>query len=232
LNLLEVGFQREIPGNWSFSLDRYLEAITQGDLIGRYAYPTYLGIGLIMMAIGGIVQAVMVPSRATPYVILLVLLVAFSLGEQVNPLLRVRPFDGLDVARFQLYMVPVIAVLGLPFLASLGTAVVGLSRLRRPPQWLSGTIGGVLVALVLGHAAWDGAVASQRLFTPYRVTPAAQQALDWFGQEGHQGKVLGVGFWNWDDFLLPYYLRQAVVDGWHDEGARNWRSVRPLRMMM
>jgi len=64
------------------------------------------------------------------------------------------------------------------------------------------------------------------------VTPAAQQALDWFGQEGHQGKVLGVGFWHWDDFLLPYYLHQAVVDGWHDEGAKNWRNVRPLRMMM
>ncbi|MEE8442239.1 MAG: 6-pyruvoyl-tetrahydropterin synthase-related protein, partial [Dehalococcoidia bacterium] len=77
LNLLEVGFQREIPGNWSFPLDRYLRAITQGDLIGMYAYPTYLGIGLIVMAIGGMVQAVMVPSRATPYVILLVLLVAF-----------------------------------------------------------------------------------------------------------------------------------------------------------
>lgn len=41
-----------------------------------------------------------------------------------------------------------------------------------------------------------------------------------------------MGFWHWDDFLLPYYLRQAVVDGWHDEGARNWRNVRPLRIMM
>jgi len=232
VNLVEAGFEREIPGLWSFPLAKYLQAITQRDLIGFYAYPNYLGIGLIAMAVGGTVQAMVLPSRSTPYAILLLLLVAFSLGEQINPLLRVRPLDGLDVARFQLYMVPVIAVVGLPFLASVGTTVVGLLRLRKSPRWLPTAIGGVLAALILGQAVWDGAVASQRLFQPYRVTPAAQQALDWFGQEGRQGKVLGVGFWHWDDFLLPYYLRQAVVDGWHDEGARNWRTVRPLRMMM
>ena len=232
MNLLEAGFQREIPGLWSFPLARYFEAITQRDLIGFYAYPNYLGIGLIIMAVGGTVQAIVSPSRHTPYVILLLLLVAFSLGEQANPLLRVRPLDGLDVARFQLYMVPIIALIGLPFLAALGTTVVDLLSLRKPPKWLPAAVSGALVALVLGQAIWDGAEASRKLFQPYRVTPAAQQALDWFGQEGNQGKVLGVGFWHWDDFLLPYYLDQAVVDGWHDEGARNWRTVRALRIMM
>ncbi|MDO8750654.1 MAG: hypothetical protein Q7K03_05870 [Dehalococcoidia bacterium] len=232
INLIQAGFQRETPGLWSFPITQYLGAITQRDLIGLYAYPNYLGLGLIAMAIGGAVQSFLVPSRHTPYAILLVVLVAFSLGEQANPLLRVRPFDGLDVARFGLYMAPVIALVGVPFLASAGTAVVALTRLRRPPTWLPGAVGGLLVALVLGLAMWDGAVASQRLFGPYRVTPAMQQALEWFGKEEHQGKELGVGFWHWDDFLLPYYLRRAVVDGWHDEGARNWRTVRALRIMM
>ena len=78
----------------------------------------------------------------------------------------------------------------------------------------------------------DAAVASANLFQPYRVSSATQEALDWFAEEGREGKVLGVGFWHWDDFLLPYYLRQPVVDGWHDEGAKNWRTVRPLRIMM
>ena len=231
-NLLEAGFQRETPGLWSFPLVQYLKAINQRELIGFYAYPIYLGIGLITMCIGGTIQAMVSPSRSTPYAVLLLLLVAFSLGEQVNPLLRVRPLDGLDVARFQLYMVPIIAVVGLPFLATVGTAVVELLRLGKPPGWLPAAIGGILVALLLGQAVWDGAVASQRLFQPYQVTPATRQALDWFGQEGRHGKVLGVGFWHWDDFLLPYYLGQAVVDGWHNEGARNWRTVRPLRIMM
>ena len=231
-NLLEAGFQRETPGLWSFPLSNYLGAITQRGLIGFYAYPNYLGIGLIVMGIGGIVQAFLVPSRSTPYAILLVLLVAFSLGEQVNPLLRVRPLDGLDVARFQLYMAPIIVVVGVSFLASVRAAVKGLFRWRESLAWLPAVIGGVLAVAVLGQAIWDGATASQRLFHPYKVTVATQEAINWFGQEEHKGKVLGVGFWHWDDFLLPYYIRQAVVDGWHDEGARNWRTVRALRMMM
>ncbi len=231
-NLLEAGFQRETPGIWSFSLAQYLGAITQRGLIGLYAYPNYLGFGLIAMAIGGTVQSFLVPSRLTPYATLLVVLVALSLGEQVNPLVRVRPLDGLDVARFPVYMTPVIAVVGVPFLSSVGTAIVGLTRLRHPPAWLPRAAIGVIVALVIGLAAWDGAESSQKLFRPYQVTPATQQALGWFGQAEHQGKELGVGFWHWDDFLLPYYLRHAVVDGWHDEGARNWRTVRALRIMM
>ena len=232
VHILDVGFQREFPGLWTFPLTQYLEAITQRDLIGLYAYPTYLGFGLIVMAIGGTVQALISPSRYTPYGILLLVLVAFSLGEQVNPLIRVEPLNGLDVARFHTYLVPVITIVGLPFLASVSTLLAQGIRLLKPPGWLPTAGGTLVVVLILSQAVWDGATASRRLFEPYRVTPAAQQAFDWFAREGSQGKVLGVGFWNWDDFLLPYYLERAVVDGWHDEGASNWRTVRRLRIMM
>ena len=232
VNLAAAGFQREIPGLWSFSLAQYLDAITQRDLIGLYAYPTYLGIGLIAMAVGGVIQGLISPSRSTPYAVLLIVLVAVSLGEQVNPLIRVRPLDGLDVARFQLYMVPIIAILGLPFLVSVRGALVDMVRLRNTPGWLPAVTGGLFVALIVGQAVWDGAVASQRLFKPYRITPEAQLALEWLGGEEHQGKVLCVGFWHWDDFLLPYMYNRSVVDGWHDEGAENWRTVRVLRNMM
>lgn len=232
VNIVDVGFQREFPGLWSFPLADYLNAITQRDLIGYYAYPTYLGAGLIVMAVGGIVQALVSPSRFTPYAILLLVLVAFSLGEQVNPLIRVRPLDGLDVARFHIYLVPLIAVVGLPFLASVSGLLAQTLRMLNPPGWLATATSGLLVALILVQAVWDAAVASQRLFEPYQVTPSFQLALDWFAQEGNQGKILGVGFWNWDDFLLPFYLGQPVVDGWHDEGAKNWRTIRPLRKMM
>ncbi len=232
VNLAAAGFQREIPGLWSFPLAEYLNAITRRDLIGLYAYPTYLGIGLILMAVGGVIQGLLSPSRSTPYAVLLVVLVAISLSEQVNPLIRMRPLDGLDVARFQLYMVPIIAVVGLPFLATVGIALVGLVRLRNTPVWLPPAISGLFVALILGQALWDGAVSSQRLFKPYHVTREAQLALEWLGSEEHRGKVLGVGFWHWDDFLLPYMFNQPVVDGWHDEGTKNWRTVRVLRMMM
>ena len=232
LNLAEAGFERETPGLWSFPLWSYLEALTQRDLIGLYAYPNYIGVGFIALAIGGVIQALVTPSRTTPYAILLIVFVAFSLGEQVNPLVRVWPLSGLDVARFQVYMVPLMVLVGLPFLANLPGAVGELLRARRVPGWPSAVVSGLLVVLVVGQVLWDGALASRRLFHPYRLSLAAGQAVKWLGEDGHEGKVLGVGFWHWDDFLLPYYVGRSVVDGWHDEGAKDWRSVRALRMMM
>ena len=232
INVLEAGFRREVPGLWTFPLVDYLEAITSADIIAQYAFPSYLGLAFIVVAIGGTIQALVAPSRHTPYAMLLLILVAFSLGEQVNPLLRVRPFDGLDVARFHLYMVPAMALVGLPFLASVGGGIGDLLRLRRAPSWLPAVVSSILAFIVLGQMARDAAVASQRLFQPYQVGSSLQEALDWFAEAGHEGKVLGVGFWHWDDFLLPYDQRRPVVDGWHDEGARNWRTVRPLRLMM
>ena len=212
INLLDAGFQREIPGLWSFPLVQYLDAVSNTGLIAEYAFPSYLGLSLITLGIGGAVHALVAPSRYTPYAILLLILLALSLGEQVNPLLRVRPFDGLDVARFHLFMVPVIVIVGLPFLASVGEGIGGL--------------------VVLGQMTRDATVASDKLFQPYRVSESMSEAIAWFAQEGHEGKVLGVGFWHWDDFLLPYLAGRSVVDGWHDEGTESWRTMRPLRRMM
>ncbi len=231
VNLLDAGFRRETPGLWTFPLVQYMEAITSTGLIAQYGFPSYIGIAFIIMAVGGTVQALVMPSRYTPYAILLLILVAFSLGEQVNPLLRIRPFDGLDVARFHLFMVPIMAVVGLPFLASLGEGMVGLVR-RQTAPWVPGLASGLLAVAILGQMTWDASVASGLLFQPYRVSATMGEALDWFAEEEREGKVLGVGFWHWDDFLLPYRVSRAVVDGWHDEGAKNWRAVRSLRTMM
>jgi len=231
-NMIEADFQRETAGLWSFPLLQYLQAITQRGLIGLYAYPNYMGIVFIVMAVGGTVHSMLYPSRTTSYAILLVLLVFFSLGEKANPLIRVRPLDGLDVARFQLYMMPVISVVALPFLCTVRSLMAGWLRHPRVLPWWPAIATGIVATLVMAPAIWDASAASRQLFQPYQVSPAAQEALDWLSQEGHEGKSLGVGFWHWDDFLLPYYLRRTVVDGWHDEGARNWRTVRALRIMM
>lgn len=231
-NLLRANFHREVPGLWSFPGIIYLRALTNRDLIGWYAYPNYVGIGLTALAIGGILHAFVARTPTRPYAVLLLLLLAFSLGEQVNPLIRVGPLTGLDVARFQLYMAPVTVVVGLPFLSTLGTAFAQLAGHRRASRWLPRLGGGLAVSLLLLQTAWDTAAASERLFTPYRLTPEARAMVRWLGGEGREGKVLGVGFWHWDDFFLPYYLHQPVVDGWHDEGARNWQPVRALRAMM
>ena len=232
VNVLDAGFRREVPGLWTFPLRQYVDAITDTNLIAQYAFPSYLGIAFIVLAVGGTVHALVLPSRTTPYAILLLILVAFSLGEQVNPLLRLRPFDALDVARFHLFLVPFMALVGLPFLESVGKGMGDLLRLRRIPRWLPATVSGTLALVVLGQMSVDAVAASRALFQTYRVSTLMEETLDWFEGEGGDGKVLGVGLWHWDDFLLPYYLQRGVVDGWHDEGAKNWRTVRPLRLMM
>lgn len=232
VHLLEVGFRREEPGLWTFPLRVYLKALTDWGLVGQYTYPSYVGMGLLFAGVGGVVLSLTTASRFTPYGILVLVLVGFSVGEQANPLVRVWPFAGLDVARFQLYAVPFAALLGAAFVQRVGGGLRDWVGRTTGRGWARGAAGAALPLLVLGSLVWDGALASQRLFQPYRVAPGFQEALDWFGQEGSKGKVLGVGFWNWDDFLLPYSVRRPVVDGWHDEGAANWREVRALRMMM
>lgn len=231
-NLVQAGFERETPGLWSFSLTRYVQALTERDLIGVHTYPSYIGIGLATMLIGGLLRAFLSPSRITPYAVLLVVLVAFSLGEQINPLIRVEPLTGLDVARFQFYMAPFIVLVGLPFIASLASSAAQFLRARGVAPRAASTLAGLIVVLLAGQALWDASAASQELFRPYRVTEGTRSLMAWLDQEGREGKVLGVGFWHWDDFLLPYTIQRPVVDGWHDEGARNWETVRQLRLMM
>ena len=231
-NLAQADFHREAPGLWSFAPLTYVQRLADRSMMGQYTYPNYIGAGLTVLAIGGILHAFVAQTRALPYAALLLLLLAVSLGAQANPLIRIGPLTGLDVARFQLYMAPVIAVVGLPFLSSLGVAIAQLVGQGRAFRWLP-AVGGVLaVALLVGQTAWDSAGASAKLFHTYRISPEAQEMVRWLGEPGREGKALGVGFWNWDDFFLPAELHQPVVDGWHDEGARDWRQVRALRLMM
>ncbi|MBI4201554.1 MAG: hypothetical protein HY532_00365 [Chloroflexi bacterium] len=231
-NLLEADFHREIPGLWSFSVRSYVRSLADRTLIGWYTYPNYIGIGLTALAIGGILHSFVTRSRTLPYTVLLLLLLAFSLGEQTNPLIRVGPLTGLDVARFQLYLAPVLVVVGLPFLASVPVALGELIGQAKAIRWVPRAGVALAIALLLVQAAWDSVQASSRMFHTYRLSPEAEQMVAWLGEEGQGGKVLGVGFWNWDDFFLPARLHLPVVDGWHDEGAANWREVRPLRIMM
>lgn len=231
-NLIEADFHREVPGLWSFPPLTYLQRLTDRSMMGQYTYPNYFGVGLIILAIGGILHAFVAQTRVLPYAVLLLLLMAISIGEQANPLIRVGPLTGLDVARFQLYMAPIIAVVGLPFLSSLSVAFAQLVGPGKAFQWLPVVGSSLAVALLVGQTAWDSAAASAKLFHTYRIAPEAQEMVQWLGQPGREGKVLGVGFWNWDDYFLPAELHQPVVDGWHDEGARDWRQVRALRLMM
>ncbi|PZC51213.1 MAG: putative membrane protein [Chloroflexi bacterium] len=231
-SLLEYGFEREIPGIWSFSLHRYFKASLDVELIGSHIYPSYIGLGLIFMAVGGLIHTLTNVSRTTPYAILLLLIIALSLGEAVNPIVKLWPFSSLDVARFQVFMTPLIAVVGLPFLKNAAKTITSLVALVVKKNLRTSLATGLIIALIAGPMALDSSVTSSKIFKPYLITPDAQAAFNWLGEEGREGKVLGVGSWHWHTFLMPYILGRSVVDGWHDEGAKNWQKIRALRTMM
>lgn len=231
-SLLEYGFEREIPGIWSFPLHRYFKASLDGELIGSHIYPSYIGLGLIFMAVGGLIHTLTSVSRTTPYAILLLVIIALSLGEAVNPIVKLWPFSRLDVARFQVYMIPLIAVVGLPFLKDATKTITNLTTLAIKRALPTSLATWVIIGLIAVPMVWDSVVTSSKIFKPYLVSPDTQAAFDWLDQEGREGNILGVGSWHWHTFLVPYILDRNVVDGWHDEGAKNWQQVRALRTMM
>ena len=231
-SLLEYGFEREIPGIWSFPLHRYFKASLDGELIGSHIYPSYVGFGLILMVVGGLIHTLTSVSRTTPYAILLLVIIALSLGEAVNPIVKLWPFSRLDVARFQVYAIPLIAVVGLPFLKDAMKTITSLIALAIKRTLPASLATGLIIGLIAGPMVWDSSVTSSKIFKPYLVTSDAQAAFNWLDQEGREGNVLGVGSWHWHTFLMPYILGRSVVDGWHDEGAKNWQKVRALRTMM
>ena len=112
VHALDVGFRREVPGLWAPDVATYSTNIVDSSLIGAHIYPSYLGITLMLLAIGGTVYALLERQRLAGLAIMLLVLVWFSMGADANPLIRVYPFSGLDTARFHLYMVPLMALLG------------------------------------------------------------------------------------------------------------------------
>jgi hypothetical protein len=122
-------------------------------------------------------------------------------------------------------------VLGAFYLSELRKVAGGPARrfLRRSPALLWAV---VLVAL-FAIPIHDSVRASLKVMEPFRLEPSAQAALDWLaGPDSGAGKVLGVGWWNWAAFLVPYETGRAVMDGWYDEGTRDWRAIRQVRRMM
>ncbi len=84
----------------------------------------------------------------------------------------------------------------------------------------------------LALPARDAIRSSSQVLRPYQVSPQVQQALDWLEPQPSSGSVLGIGWWNWDAYLIPQSSGRAVVDGWYDEGTVDWRPIREIRHMM
>ena len=238
INAVDVGFRREIPGNWVSSISTYQENILRRDLIGVFTYPSYLASWLVLaLATAGTVYSLASRHRIAGVAAILLVLTWFSMGSSANPLINHYPFSGLDIARFPLYMIPFIAVLAAWLLH---TVVVVLDQYRqrwvRPSvQWVWPALITLILAGIMVLPIRD-AVRSRDFMDSYQVPTEMTAALEWLAQtEGETGqnrpeRLYCVGCWNWDVFLIPYRAGVPVIDGWADEGAPNVKQVRPLRL--
>ena len=242
MHILDVGFRREVPGLWPGpDIATYRTNIIDTSTIGDFVYPSYLGLTLVVLSIGGTVYALLERRRQAGLAVALLVLLWFSMGADLNPLIRVYPFSGLDVARFHLYMVPLMAVFAslfveriLAFLKELWSNVS--SRIpwdRRQYTWY--IIAMVIVAAILVFPIMDARKA-RGFMGPYQVKGTVSEAINWLGDRSQpdgasEGSVYAVGLWTWHAFLIPYLADVRLVDGWHDEGASNVRQIRELRLM-
>ena len=233
IHVLDVGFRREVPGLWVLDLATYRSNVTDASLIGAHVYPSYLGTTLTILAIGGTIFALLERQRLAGPAIMLLVLVKFSMGANLNPLIKLYPFSGLDAARFHLYMVPIMAILG----AAIVERSFGLVKQLWPTmsRSLRYSLPIAAVLAILAFPAKD-AWRARDFMEPYQGKEPVADAIGWFEdlpapEDGARDSVYSVGLWTWHTFLLPHLADQPLIDGWHDEGAPNVRQIRELRLM-
>lgn len=235
LHLLDVGFRREIPGNWIVPLTDWRRNALNAKFIGMYWYPSYLGAVLIPAAVVGLSFALRQGARWVAMAVLLLVLTLFSFGAATVPLYRAFPFSGMDVARFPLYMAPFLGLM-------VGCGLQGVERLIQAslPR-LRGQVSSVVVvaglfAVVFVPMSRDASHA-RAAGHPYKVATEVQQALSFVqanvppANQGENERLFTVGFGTWGSFLVPYLTDRPLAEGWSDEGAASWREVRQLRYM-
>ena len=228
-HLISVGFEREIAGNWNVDAEQMVRRSLARSFLGTEAYPSYIGLVHIPVAIGGLVLALTGRTRAVGPGILLVVFTWVAFGAP--PIINVYPFSGLDVARFIVFMAPFMAVMGAVFLdAILDDLNLFTGRLRVPAKIVSG-LAVIAAVAVLVIPVQDGLEARWTL-TPVQRIPQLDLAFEWIADNTQpEAKVIAVGFRNWDDWWVPEQTGRRVMDGWNDEGAEVWRPVREVRQM-
>ena len=241
VHLADAGFRREVPGLWLPNLTIYRNHIVDSSLIGEYLYPSYLGITLLVLATAGTVYALVERRRLPGIAIILLVLAWFSMGANLNPLIRVYPFSGLDVARFHLFMAPLMAIMaGVLVDRSFGFLqmqwpVLTRRLSARQARLLGPSLVAAVIAAILVVPIIDAREA-QGFMQPYRVNSSVSAAINWLAenpspQGSTQDGVYSLGLWNWGSFIIPYLSDRRLIDGWHDEGASDVRKIRELRIM-
>ena len=227
VHITSVGFEREVPGNWPVDVNEMARRAMVRSFIGAETYPSYIGLVHVPLAISGVLYAIIARLRAVGVALVLAAFAWFAFGEKAMPLIGVYPFSGLDVARFSVFMVPFLALFSALFVEAVARYALPLaSRLRL----LGPALAMAAVALLL-IPAWD-ALEARRTLVPVRSPLEVDLAMEWLRREtAEEARILTVGFRNWDAWWVPQRTGRPVMDGWNDEGAPNWRTVREVRHM-
>jgi hypothetical protein len=231
VEILNVGFEREVPGNWVVDASEASRRAFAREYVGREIYPSYVGLVQVPLALAGVIYAFITRSRALGAAIVLVVLAWFAHGSHAMPLIEVWPFSGLDVARFTLFMVPFMVVLGAAFVDSVAKEFSSQFRVPELPAWASRWVLAAVIALLTWLPVQD-AMNARASLEPVQIGAQAAQAMVWLQSETPpDATVLAVGFRNWDDWWIPERAGRPVMDGWSDEGAKPWREIREVRVM-
>ena len=230
-HIMEIGFEREQPGNWFFELDELRLALFARERIRVETYPSYLGWMQVPAALGAVLYALVTRARISGAVVFLLMLTWFSLGVGGNPLIRMYPFSGLDVARFTLFMAPFMALLAGYLLREVHNEFVAVQHRFRLPGWAASGTTALLALALLAVPAMDVTTARERL-APVTMGDQLEDVFTWLEQETPEdASILAVGFRNWDAYWIPALTDRAIMDGWNDEGANNWQTIREMRHM-
>jgi hypothetical protein len=231
LHVTGVGFEREIAGNWNVDVGDVRQRALSQTWIGREAFPSYIGLVQVPLAALGTMYAFVTRGRAIGAAIALVVFTWFGLGAASMPLINFYPFSGLDVARFIVFMAPFMAVMAAIFLDAVIRELVPVAQHLRVPTSAGIAAVGVAGLALLVVPVQDG-LAARATLAPIETIPQVALAMDWLSTETPENAtVLAVGFRNWDDWWVPERTGRAVMDGWNDEGAPNWREIREIRHM-
>lgn len=227
-----VGFEREVPGNWRVDVEEMRRRAIERSFIGREAYPSYIGLIQVPLAIAGIIYAFISRGRLIGPALMLLVLTWIAFGENAMPLLNYYPLSGLDVARFTVFMAPLMSVLAAVFLDAIAMDITRLADGRR--VLISRAVpvaitAGMLALLVI--PVQDSRRAQARL-SPTLTTAPVEQAIQWLREETPESaRILSVGFRNWHTWWVPERSGRPIMGGWNDEGAPDWRTIREIRHM-
>ena len=234
MHITAVGFEREVAGNWLVDLNEMGRRALDRAFVGRELYPSYIGLVQVPLAVGGVLYAVVARSRATGAALMLITFTLFAMGQTAMPLIRYYPFSGLDIARFTVFMAPFLALFGALFLESAGADVLATIRAlirRSVPRPAVAVVFGAVAVAVLVVPVQD-AIEARKTLAPITPLPQVELAMEWLRTETPPGaRVLNVGFRNWDAWWVPEQSGRPIMDGWNDEGAPEWQTVREVRHM-